>query len=59
MKLDILVFGAHPDDVEYGMAGTFSKCTDTDFVVVVMSDGGDFDKTTTRTPACFSAYVIP
>ena len=42
-----LCIGAHPDDVEYGMAGTFSKCTDTDFVVVVMSDGGDFDKTTT------------
>ena len=43
----VLCIGAHPDDVEYGMAGTFSKCTDTDFVVVVMSDGGDFDKTTT------------
>ena len=46
-SITTLCIGAHPDDVEYGMAGTFSKCTDTDFVVVVMSDGGDFDKTTT------------
>ena len=46
-SITTLCIGAHPDDVEYGMAGTFSKCTDTDFVVLVMSDGGDFDKTTT------------
>jgi len=44
---NVLCIGAHPDDVEYGMAGTFSKCIDTDFLVLVMSDGGDFDKTTT------------
>ena len=25
MKLDILVFGAHPDDVELGCAGTILK----------------------------------
>ena len=43
----VLCVGAHPDDVEYGMDGTFSKCNDTDFIVLVMSDGGDFDKTTT------------
>ena len=25
MKLDILAFGAHPDDVEIGCAGTIAK----------------------------------
>ena len=25
MKLDILAFGAHPDDVELGCAGTLAK----------------------------------
>ena len=42
----VLCIGAHPDDVEYGMAGTFQKYYDTDFIVMVMSDGGDWDKTT-------------
>ena len=42
----VLCIGAHPDDVEYGMAGTFHKCKDTNFTVFVMSDGGDFDSTT-------------
>ena len=43
----VLCIGAHPDDVEYGMAGTFKKCYNTMFEVVVMSGGGDFDNTTT------------
>ena len=43
----VLCIGAHPDDVEYGMAGTFKKCYNTMFEVVVMSNGGDFDNTTT------------
>ena len=43
----VLCIGAHPDDVEYGMAGAFQKYYDTDFTVVVMSEGGDWDKTTT------------
>ena len=42
----VLCIGAHPDDVEYGMAGTFEKCKETEFTVMVMSDGGDFDGTT-------------
>ena len=41
-----LCLGAHPDDVEYGMAGTFSCCSQTKFIVLVMSSGGDFDQTT-------------
>jgi len=42
----VLCIGAHPDDVEYGMAGTFEKFWKTNFMVVVMSGGGDFDNTT-------------
>ena len=42
----VLCIGAHPDDVEYGMAGTFLKCGGTEFSVYVMSSGGDYDKTT-------------
>ena len=44
----VLCIGAHPDDVEYGMAGTFEKCWKTQFTVMVMSEGGDFDKTTKK-----------
>ena len=42
----VLCIGAHPDDVEYGMTGTFLKCDETEFSVYVMSSGGDYDKTT-------------
>ena len=45
----VLCIGAHPDDVEYGMAGTFEKCWKTQFTVMVMSAGGDFDDTTKET----------
>ena len=45
----VLCIGAHPDDVEYGMAGTFEKCYETEFTVMVMSSGGDFDNTTSET----------
>ena len=43
---NVLCIGAHPDDVEYGMAGTFQKCEDTNFTVAVMSNGGDWDVST-------------
>ena len=39
-----ICIGAHPDDVEYGMLGTFLKYRDTHFRVIVLSGGGDFDK---------------
>jgi len=45
-KNKVICLGAHPDDVEYGMAGTFEKCKDTEFFVIVLSNGGDFDNTT-------------
>ena len=32
MKVDILAFGAHPDDVELGCGGTISKAIQTRFV---------------------------
>jgi len=33
ITLDILAFGAHPDDVEIGMAGTLAKHTRSGFAV--------------------------
>ena len=44
----ILCLSPHPDDVEYGMLGTIMKHKDTKFDVVVLSQGGDFDDTTTK-----------
>ena len=43
-----IVIGAHPDDIEYGMLGTFLKYTDTRFRIIVLSGGGDFDNSTTE-----------
>ena len=40
----VLCLSVHPDDVEYGMLGTIMKYKDTQFDVLVLSEGGDFDK---------------
>jgi len=40
----VLCLSPHPDDAEYGMLGTIMKFKDTQFDVVVLSSGGDFDK---------------
>lgn len=45
-KNKVICLGAHPDDVEYGMSGTFGECYNTEFFVIVLSNGGDFDNTT-------------
>jgi len=42
----VLCLSPHPDDVEYSMAGTILKCSDTIFDVLCLSNGGDLDKTT-------------
>ena len=42
----VLCIGAHPDDVEYGMVGSMCKFTDTQFDVLILSEGGDFDDST-------------
>ena len=42
----VLCLSPHPDDVEYGMLGTIMKYKNTQFDVVVLSQGGDFDKST-------------
>ena len=42
----VLCLSPHPDDVEYGMLGTVMKYKDTKFDIVVLSQGGDFDKST-------------
>ena len=40
----VLCLSVHPDDVEYGMLGTIMKYKDTQFDVLVLSEGGDFDE---------------
>ena len=42
----VLCLSPHPDDVEYGMLGTIMKYKDTNFDIIVLSQGGDFDKST-------------
>jgi len=44
----VLCLSPHPDDVEYGMLGTIMKHKDTKFDIVVLSQGGDFDKSTAK-----------
>ena len=44
----VLCLSPHPDDVEYGMLGTIMKYKDTKFDIVVLSQGGDFDESTTK-----------
>ena len=45
----VLCLSPHPDDAEYGMLGTIMKYKDTKFDIVVLSQGGDFDKSTAKT----------
>ena len=42
----VLCLSAHPDDTEYGVLGSMIKFGSTQFDVVVLSNGGDFDVTT-------------
>ena len=44
----VLCLSPHPDDVEYGMLGTIMKYKDTNFDIIVLSEGGDFDKSTAK-----------
>ena len=44
----VLCLSPHPDDVEYAMLGTIMKYKDTKFDIVVLSQGGDFDKSTAK-----------
>ena len=44
----VLCLSPHPDDVEYGMLGTICKYKDTKFDIIVLSQGGDFDKSTNK-----------
>lgn len=41
-----LCLSPHPDDVEYGMAGTILKCDETQFDLLSLTYGGDFDDST-------------
>lgn len=42
----VLCLSPHPDDVEYGMAGTILKYDETQFDILCLTCGGDFDSTT-------------
>ena len=42
----VLVLSPHPDDAEYGMLGAIGIYKDTQFDVLVLSEGGDFDSST-------------
>ena len=42
----VLCLSPHPDDVEYSMAGTILKFTDTTFISLQLCEGGDNDLTT-------------
>ena len=42
----VLCLAAHPDDVEYGMLGSIMKYTDSLFDILVLSEGGNFDEST-------------
>ena len=44
----VLCLSPHPDDVEFGMMGTVLKYTNTQFDILCLSQGGDFDKTTSK-----------
>ncbi len=54
----VLCLSAHPDDTEYGMLGSMAVYSETQFDVLVLSNGGDFDKTTgvDRTKECESIW---
>ena len=44
----VLCLSPHPDDVEYGMLGSIAKFKDTQFDVLTMSIGGNFDKSSSK-----------
>ena len=43
----VLCLSPHPDDVEYAMLGSMIKFKNTQFDILVISQGGDFDNTST------------
>ena len=54
----VLCLSAHPDDAEYGALGSIIKFNKTQFDVLVLSGGGDFDDTTgySRLEECQSIW---
>lgn len=45
----VLILSPHPDDAEYSFSGTVLKYKGTQFDILNMTSGGDFDKTTFNT----------
>jgi LmbE family N-acetylglucosaminyl deacetylase len=57
-KENILCLSPHPDDIEYGALASMLKYKDTKFEILVLSNGGDFDKSsgTTREKECYKIW---
>ena len=63
ITLDILAFGAHPDDVEIGMGGTIAKYASLgkkigicDLTRAELSSNGTVDRRLERSRACFENF---
>tara|TARA_Y100000593_G_scaffold1004_1_gene1924 strand:- start:287 stop:973 length:687 start_codon:yes stop_codon:yes gene_type:complete len=44
----VLCLSPHPDDIEYAMLGSMAKYKNTQFDIFVLSEGGDFDATSSK-----------
>lgn len=42
---NVLCLSPHPDDVEYSMSGLIKKYPDTNFIILLLSNGSNFDET--------------
>jgi bacillithiol biosynthesis deacetylase BshB1 len=62
MSIDVVVFGAHPDDAEMGMAGTIARLTDAGHRVCIISlsagESGTFGDRDTRAQEAQAAAAI-
>jgi LmbE family N-acetylglucosaminyl deacetylase len=56
----VLCLSPHPDDIEYAMLGSMIKFKNTQFDIIVVSQGGDFDNTSSvnRHVECTSIWEL-
>ena len=55
----VLCLSAHPDDAEYSMLGSMIRFDSTQFDILVLSNGGDFDKSSgkSRKKECTNTWI--